>query len=59
MDWGSQKGLDVASMIAIEEFRNYMTANLKSDKIEDIEKEAKTAMYLMNKIIFAYQKMDS
>jgi serine/threonine protein phosphatase PrpC len=55
---GSQKGLDVASMIAIEEFRNYMTANLKSDKIEDIEKEAKTAMYLMNRIIFAYQKMD-
>jgi hypothetical protein len=44
-------------MIAIDEFKNYMMANLKTDKIEDIEKESRTAMYLINRMIYNYQRI--
>lgn len=54
---GAKKGTDVASMIAIDEFKNYMMANLKTDKIEDIEKESKIAMYLINRMIYNYQRI--
>lgn len=54
---GAQKGTDVASYIAVEEFKKYMLANLKSDKIEDIEKEVKTALYMINRMIFNYQRI--
>jgi len=55
---GASKGTDVASMIAIEEFKKYITTNLKSEKIDDIEKEVKIALYMINRIIYSYQRMN-
>lgn len=55
---GASKGTDVASMIAIEEFKKYITTNLKSEKIENIEKEVKIALYMINRIIYSYQRMN-
>lgn len=55
---GSTKGSDVASVLAVEEFKRYMINNLKSDRLEDIEKETRTALYMINRMIFAYQRMN-
>lgn len=55
---GASKGTDVASMIAIEEFKKYITTNLKSEKIDNIEKEVKIALYMINRIIYSYQRMN-
>jgi len=54
---GAKKGTDVASFLAIEEFKKYMLTNLKSNKIEDIEKEIRTALYMINRMIFNYQRI--
>ncbi len=55
---GAKRGTDVASLLAVEEFRKYMLANLKSDKIEDIEREIKTALYMINRMIYNYQRIN-
>lgn len=54
---GAQKGMDIASLLAVEEFKKYMMTNLKSDKIDDIEKEVRTALYMINRMIFNYQRI--
>lgn len=55
---GASKGSDVASFIAIDEFKKYMMAHLKSDQPDEIEKEMKKAIYMINRIIFNYQRIN-
>lgn len=54
---GSNKGLDVAALLAVEEFKKYMEKNLYSDKLEDIEKETRNALYMVNRMIYAYHRI--
>ncbi|QUH21991.1 PP2C family protein-serine/threonine phosphatase [Alkaliphilus sp. B6464] len=55
---GAKKGTDVASVIAIDEFKKYMEKNLQSDNISEIEKHSKIALYLANRMIYNYRRID-
>lgn len=55
---GAKKGTDVASVIAIDEFRKYMEKNLQTDNVNEIEKHAKNAIYMINRIIYNYRRID-
>lgn len=53
---GSQKGLDISSVIALEEFKNYMSTYLYNNDLMSIQIEMNKAIYIMNKVIYAYKK---
>lgn len=54
---GARKGSDVASYVAVEEFKKYMTTHLKGDTQEEIEQEMRKALYMINRMIFNYQRV--
>lgn len=54
---GSQKGLDIASLVAVNEFKRYMLANAKTDNMSDVESHVKNALYIVNRILFGYRRI--
>lgn len=54
---GSKKGLDIASIIVIDEVKKYIVNNLKDDNTENIEKVIQEAIYLANRIIYTYRRI--
>lgn len=54
---GARKGSDVASYVAVEEFKRYMTTHLKGDTQEEIEQEMRKVLYMINRMIFNYQRV--
>lgn len=53
---GSQKGLDISSVIALEEFKYYITTYLYSSDLTSIQTEMSKAIYIMNKVLYSYRK---
>lgn len=53
---GARKGTDVASYVVLDEFKRYMTAHIKSDNMEEVEQEMQKAIYMINRILFNYQR---
>ncbi|MFW6015307.1 MAG: PP2C family protein-serine/threonine phosphatase [bacterium] len=54
---GAKKGLDSASAVAMQEFKKYMTEHIISDDISHIESEMKKCLYMINRIIYNYQRI--
>jgi len=54
---GSAQGLDVASLVAVSEFKKYMLTNSKTDNILEVEDHVRKAIYMINRIIYSYQRI--
>lgn len=56
---GSAQGLDVASLVAVSEFKRYMIANVKTDNILEIEDHIRKVIYMINRMIYGYRRIAS
>ncbi|MDD4804667.1 MAG: protein phosphatase 2C domain-containing protein [Candidatus Pacebacteria bacterium] len=53
---GGKEGLDLASIVAINEMQRFIERNLENDKIEHLKKIIEQGMFWINRILLTYKR---
>lgn len=55
---GAKEGTDISSLVAVTEFKRYVSKYLLSDLTSEIEKVIEEGLYLTNRIIYNYSRIN-